>query len=528
MTVLAPETLTAQRAALRVKTRRHDPFAAYPKTPEALNAWIKETTGHHIPSAAVCPGHDAPFQFVSDFFFNEVSEGLVLANRAGGKTFDTATLHLANGYHKPGFETSHIGAIETQAKRCYSYYTAGLRHPKLRTRAPDPHIRDTLWSNNSRIEILPGTEAQTQGGHPHLATYDELEQGKRQPYENAKSMPVERLYNGMRHRGQFLATSTRITSLGMMQRALDEAEANDTKVYQWCVFETMEPCDGQQGRPGCIAEECSLWQWCEGRAINADGWRSYEEIIGMYRRVGIDTWEAQHLCIKPDAKALIYAPFSRANITEEAEYVAGSGPLWLAYDWGFTDPTHIALLQQRDGEFYQFDEMVGSNRSEREWVRACVGRVVELDGYEGPTLEEWEVIWEHRKPWPRPWPEVWPEAVGDPSAVQFRAELKEHGIGAAPPGKVKHNVEEGQDVLRAAILSGSDLRRYHVHPRCKETIRSLGGYRAREMSDGSFDPRPDPDPANHSFSHGCDALRYLMWRLRRTLGLGGRSDDNGS
>jgi hypothetical protein len=395
----------------------------------------------------------------------------------------------------------------------------------LQAKAPDPHIRETVWVNGSKIEILPGTEAQTQGGHPHLATYDELEQGKRQPYENAKSMPVERRYNGTRHRGQFLATSTRVTSLGMMQRALDEAEVNGTRVYQWCVFETMEPCDGKTG-PRCDGEECPLWQWCEGRAVNADGWRSREEIVGMYRRVGIDTWEAQHLCIKPDAKALIYAPFSKANITEEAEYVAGSGPLWLAYDWGFTDPTHISFLQQRDGEFHQFDEMVGSNRSEREWVRACIRRVVELEGYEGPTLEEWEAIWERKEPWPKPWPEVWPEAVGDPSAVQFRSELKEHGIGAATPAKVKHGVEEGQDVLRAAILSGSDLRRYHVHPRCKETIRSLGGYRARELSDGSFDPRPDPDPANHAFSHGCDSLRYLMWRLRRVLGLGG-SHDNG-
>ncbi len=523
---LAPETTLAQRAALRIKTRQADPFDAYPKGPKELNAWIEEATGDHIPAESVCPGHDAPFALVSEFFFNEVDDGLALANRSGGKTFDVAALHLANNHHKPGFEVSHIGAIETQAKRCYAYYTAGLRHPKLRAKAPDPHIRETVWLNGSKIEILPGTEAQTQGGHPHLATYDELEQGKRQPYENAKSMPVERRHNSTRHRGQFLATSTRQTSLGLMQRALDEAEETGTRVYQWCVFETMEPCDGREGRPECNGEECPLWKWCEGRAVNADGWRSRDEIIGMYRRVGIDTWEAQHLCIKPDAKALIYAPFSRANITEVAEYVAGAGPLWLAYDWGFTDPTHLALVQQRDGAFYQFDELVGSNRSEREWVRAVVRVVVALKGYEGPTLEEWEAIWDGKEPWPRPWPEVWPEAVGDPSAVQMRAELKEHGIGAARPALVKHNVEEGQDVLRAAILAGSDLRRYYVHPRNKETIRSLSNYRARELSDGSFDPRPDPDPANHAFSHGCDSLRYLMWRLRRALGItGGASDD---
>ena len=523
------DSIVAEAVALTAQ-RKSDPLTVYPETPEALGGWIETVTGQRIPAKPVCPDHDAPFQFVSDFFFNEVAEALVLAPRAGGKTFETAALHLANNYHKPGFEVSHIGAIETQAKRCYTYYGAGLRHPGLRAKAPNPHIRDTIWTNGSRIEILPGTEAQTQGGHPHLGTFDELEQGKRQPYENAKSMPVEWTDARGRHRGQFLATSTRQTSLGLMQRALDEAAENGTRIYEWCVFETMEPCDGQEGRPDCDKEACPLWKWCEGRAVNADGWRSRDEIIGLYNRVGIDTWEAQHLCIKPDAKALIYAPFSRANVTEEAEYVPGVGHLWVAYDWGFTDPTHIALIQEEDGVFYQFDELTGSNRSEREWVREIVKRLVALEGYEGPTFEEWEAIWLGRKPWPQPWPEAWPEAAGDPSAVQFRAELKEHGIGAAPAAKVKHNVEEGQDVLRAALLAGSDLRRYLVHPRCTVTIRAFSNYRARELADGSFDPRPDPDPANHTFSHGCDAARYLMWRLRRTLGItsGGSDGEGGS
>ena len=37
--------------------------------------------------------------------------------------------------------------------------------------------------------------------------------------------------------------------------------------------------------------------------------------------------------------------------------------------------------------------------------------------------------------WPRPWPDTWPDAAaGDPSAVQFRFELKERGISALNPG----------------------------------------------------------------------------------------------
>lgn len=555
VTVKAPPSLAdaviAETMAI-LSLKPTDPFSVYPKDAEALSSWIEEATGKHIPAKGVCPGHDAPMQFVWDFFAYEVNDALALANRSGGKTFDIAALHLANNHHKDGFEVAHIGAIQIQAKRCYAYYRAGLRHEKLRLRAPDPHITETDWVNMSKLEIMPGTEAQTQGGHPAFVTYDELEQGKRQPYENAKSMPEEWRYNGRRHLGQFLATSTRQSSLGLMQRALDEAEESGTRIYEWCVFETMEPCDGQEGRAECNAEECPLWQWCgpcdgqkdktnnvvlsHGRAVHADGWRSREQVTQVFNRVGIDTWEAQHLCIKPDAKALIYAPFSRESV-KECGYVEGAGALWLGYDWGFTDPTHIGFVQQRDGAFYQFDELVGSNRSERDWVREVVRRVVALEGYDGPTLEglpeakegekprvAWEDIWAGKEPWPSPWPGVWPEAVGDPSAVQMRHELKEHGIGAAPPKKVKHEVEAGQDVLRAAILSGSDLRRLFIHPRCVVTIRHLSNYRARELDDGSFDPRPDPDPANHAFSHGCDALRYLMWRLRKSLGIIGGND----
>ena len=497
------------------------------ETNAQLHAWITDVTGHAIPAVAVCPGHDAPFEFISNLFFERETDALVLANRAGGKTEDIAALHLSNARWKPGFETSHIGAIDIQAKRCYAYYLKGLRDDALRDLAPDPHIRDTQWTNGSRIEILPGTEAQTQGGHPGLAAFDELEQGKRQPYENAKSMPVEWLdQQGNRHPGQFVATSTRQSSLGMMQRALDEAEASGIRIYTWCVIETIDgsTCVDGDGAPLC--EGCPIFDaGCEGRALNADGWRSRGEIIRTFNRVGADTWEAQHLCRKPDAKALIYANFGKANVTEVAEYIEDAGPLFMSYDWGYTDPTQIDLLQYRDGAFYQFDEIVGNQRSEREWVRLVVARICALPCYKGPSMEEWEQVWLGKKEWPKPWPDIWIEiAAGDPSAVQMRHELKEHGIGARSAQAVRHEVEAGQDVMRAAIATAGGLRRYFVHPRCTQTIRAFENYRARELADGSFDPRPDPDPANHVFSHGTDSPRYLMWACRRYLGLGGESD----
>ena len=85
----------------------------------------------------------------------------------------------------------------------------------------------------------------------------------------------------------------------------------------------------------------------------------------------------------------------------------------------------------------------------------------------------------------------------------------------------------GQDVLRAAILSCGGLRRLIIHPRCAKTIWSLSNLRARQLTDGSYDPLPDPDPANHAFSHGCDSLRYYAWACRRWLGLERGGAENG-
>ncbi len=503
----------------------------WPADDDALHAWIRENTGWDIPRVAVCPDHQAPFDFVADMFFYRVSDALVLGPRGGGKTQDSASLHLANGYFKPGHQTSHIGAIQMQAKRCYSYYRRGLRaSDELAALAPDPHIESTEWRNTSGIEILPGTEAQTQGGHPHLTAYDEIEQGKYQPYENSKGMSVEYIdVRGVRRAGQWLGTSTRQDGLGMMQSALDDFQRESLPVYTWCAFETVDGTTcSEEGQPLCGS--CPLFDaGCGGRALKADGWRSRDEIIRIFVRSGRDTWEAQHLCVKPESQSLVYANWSPANVTVEADWKviedeAGdklpAGPIFVWYDWGFTDDTHFGLLQERGGVFYMFDELTGNQTSERDWVRALAKRICDLDGYDGPSFAEWEKLWSKTE-WPREWPIVWPDIIaGDPSAVQLRNELKDHGFPITRPEKIAHKVESGQDVLRSAILTAGGLRRLLVHPRCRVFIKGVSSYRTRRLEDGSFSKLPDPQPANHKFSHPVDGARYLFWTLRKShLGL---------
>lgn len=527
-------------AARRVRARRAvEGGAGYPRDRWQLQAWIREVTGWHIPGRAVCARHRAPLDFVWSVFNEELTEAVVLANRGGGKTFNIAALHLANGYFKAGHQTAHLGAIDTQARRAYAYYLRGVRAARLRPLVPDPHITSTDWTHGSHIEVLPATEAQTQGGHHHVVSYDELDSGKYQPFENAKGMPVERRRpDGTVVPGIFVVASTRNSVRGLMQRALEEAAERGTPVFEWCVLDTMAPCD--------VPADSPLWEWLPPEGLSlADGWRSYDDVLAVFNRVDRDTWLAQYLNLVPEQRALIYPTFTDANVTERAEWVPGAGQLYLAYDWGFTDPAALLLVQFRpDGDweerpdgrrwvprpgteaFWQFAELVGAGRSEREWVREVVRLVVGLEGYEGPDMAVWERIWRGRAPWPDPWPLVWPDAAGDPSAAQLRSELREHGIGVRKPASVRHPVESGQDVLRAAFHAGEGTRRYFVHPRCVETIAGLRNLRARRLPDGGWGRTPDPAPENHRWSHAPDAARYLVWAHRAKLGLSAPAADD--
>jgi intein/homing endonuclease len=56
-----------------------------PTTDDELWWLIKEEIGDEIPRVAVCEDHDAPFDFVADYFFERKRAILVMANREGGK-----------------------------------------------------------------------------------------------------------------------------------------------------------------------------------------------------------------------------------------------------------------------------------------------------------------------------------------------------------------------------------------------------------------------------------------------------------
>src|SRR5213596_3600741 len=58
-----------------------------PQTDDELHDWIKAEFGLDIPRVSVCEGHDAPFDFIADLYFERTDAALLMANRGGSKTF---------------------------------------------------------------------------------------------------------------------------------------------------------------------------------------------------------------------------------------------------------------------------------------------------------------------------------------------------------------------------------------------------------------------------------------------------------
>ena len=511
----------------------------YPKDDEHLLLWIEAVSGKRIPYKVVCEDHQSPGQLICDLFFHRVSDAIGIGARSTGKTAGISTLHAANSYHKPGFLTTHYGATETQAHRAYSEYKAMIESDIFSNELEEVHVKESTWRNGSKLEILPGTERQTQGAHSHICTYDELESSQIIPYENAKSVPMEyKTPDSPRKPGQFVAISTRNTAFGLVQKALEDAKKSiNTKIYMWCVFESMEPCDGEKDHYTCTGAECPIYKYCgpcnctdkdkinsklqikdHGKAVHAEGWRSYNDIIALYDRVDQDTWEAQHLCLKPLSKALIYSNFTDENISLDATYIPNGGPIYIFFDWGFAEDTHIIICQLRDNKFYQFEELVGKKVSEQDWVRKVLELITLLPDYKGPTMEQWQEYWIKGFPYDFEWPRL-PFVVGDPTATQFYFEFKEHGFPVADTKRVKHLVKSGQGVLRSAIKASSNNIRLFIHPSCVKTLKAFRNYRAKQLDTGGFLDIPDLSPQNHEYSHGCDSWRYGIWFCKYLLGL---------
>lgn len=206
-----------------------------------------------------------------------------------------------------------------------------------------------------------------------------------------------------------------------------------------------------------------------------------EKLTGVERDRLLDGRWAQ-------ATGLIYDTWSEHNISDDADYLPGGGPVYWAVDDGYTGqrdpvtglytgeshPRCFLLIQERaDGRFCVFAEHHAIH-----------------------TLSDQHIAEVLALPYPAP---DW--AAVDKAAAELKGRIQGEGIYTRNSAS---DVEESIKVLRRMLAPDANgWRRVLVHPRCALLISEMSHYR-----------RDQNGRIIKQYDHALDGLRYFTWQYR--------------
>ena len=368
-----------------------------PRNNDELWLLIKELTGYEIPRVAVCDDHQAPFDWVADAYFHRHRAILVLASREQGKSLNASIIQYVSAETLSGFEGVIFAAIQPQAKQVYRYIRSfvyqrdqeGNRIPKPQILG-DPTRERTEWRSGSSVSCIVGSLSGVNSPHPNTVHADEIDLMDMEIFEESRAMSSSSTVDGVRIPALDLATSTRKSSRGPMQKLIDEVEEAVRHghrpawaLYSSCFREVASevPCCrradpiervhrlvqlGRDPRELCRCDTIVKGIWgtrkdengieqpiprtletvCRGDLFKSRGWFEYEDVVGKFQQMSKAKWEAQMECRRPMADGLYLPNFSR-----ELHCIRGwvprpeHGYLWEGVDWGGTAPSVVVFIQ---------------------------------------------------------------------------------------------------------------------------------------------------------------------------------------
>jgi hypothetical protein len=486
-----------------------------PQNDDELWMLIGARLGFWLPRRAVCPNHDAPFQWVADAYFERYDRLFAMAAKGTGKTRNFAIVHELNSQFKPGTWTAHVGAIEKQARRCYDYLDEQLKNEQLVGRdverflwqvAVDKNPLRSLipWRNASRIEISSGTLNSVSGMHPAKGGMDEVELSNAEVFNHfSKALKAQE-----NSRAQLMLGSTRFKRHGLVDRLLAE-KGSVFHTVRWCVYDAMAPCPHRCDKvdspvvPPSYQGRCPLYSrqekqadgterevlMCGGKAHYATGHLGYDETVSAFLMSDAVDWGVIMELARPGAEGMFLAEFDDEDEGRHVKRAYEFDPtlaVYLGYDHGFGYPAALGAWQVRgDGFLYQFDEIYVE--------RHKPSQIFELLA---------------AKPWFRSIEEGWPDPTAQGAIQEYRDLFTEHLGKPVMHWHVMTARKEGWRALRYRLGNSIVPPTVGWHPRCTHTIADLAGLQRSPT---------DLEDCKKEHDHGADQARYLIRNLEQKL-----------
>lgn len=344
------------------------------RTVKELKAWIEYFLFLKLPDVTVSRYSDTNplivIWEVYDICVNKnnpdnIQELLFVAGRGSGKTLGMAIAELMILLHDSR-DVVHVGAIQTQAERCYAYQKNFLYNRKLKPIVMPSDIPEDMrilekanmskstfnvGSDKVTLEVLPCTLKACNGPHVPLVIVDEIDtvsgEGLKAYKEISGMLDSKNGKKALR-----VGISTRKSRYGLMNQKLEEMEGATDKtraVRRWTAFEFTERCPDErsgtlptdywvnQDKMEVLTEEefakkdrnkqkefvlrtgldkcgkCPLFSICltdaKKQTSKSPMLKTLDEMIQKVRSEGADWALAQLMNLKPSVEGIIFREF---------------------------------------------------------------------------------------------------------------------------------------------------------------------------------------------------------------------------
>ena len=460
-----------------------------PADADMLWKYIEHFYHLRMPRQAICKGHVSPFSFITDSFFEiPPFDRVVWANRGGGKTeIGSVCTHLDAVHKEAPLSIRIIGGSFDQSRKMYVYLDNKWGMGFREMLAHEPSRRSTELMNGTSIECLTQSTKAVRGPRVSILRADEADE-----FESDVWRAVQFVTQSTKaHRSVFECFSTYHRVGGIMSDLIERARTNKAaiKLYQWCLWEVVEPCTGDRS-----CSRCPLSETCQGIAKDPriEGFFSIDDAISIYGRTAIEDWDAEMLCKRPSASGLVYKAF--IDRLEPKGFICknfqppSNWEVWTSIDFGGNAPfCCLFITQDPDSQiFYIYDEIYDEH-DEIAFVNSQE-RGKEIRSHAGFEQSKCN--------------------YADRAAKQERIDLA--SLGKVKTIPAKNSISDGIREVRS-ILRQEKLR---VCQRCTGTRMEFGKYRFPE-------PKSDKPPAEKpldAFNHAMDALKnFFLTRKRKTV-----------
>lgn len=482
-------------------------------TPPQLQDYLKEKLNLEIPTEAICTGHDAPFSFISDCFFEKIQNCIVIAPRNGGKTINAAALEFIEAQLKPGCESAHLGAIMAQAKRAYKYIRKWSY--QYIEQIEKTIKEETKFLNGSIIEIIPGTITGVNSPHPNKATIDEFELLPWEIFEEAGSMSK----SSNKIKAALRLLTTRKSSHGNAQTMISEAEVRGFRLYKWCIFEVMTKCEHAKSCSSCPyakhtsfksdgtkitwpevcrgTKEDGSFRLTQGKAKKSNGYFLLEDVLQKFLLLSWEVFDAQWLCNRPERYDAVFHEFDfdRNTITNWTPRQTGGWTFARGWDFGLDNPTAILYMNihKKQRKIVVFDEDIVSGKLIDE-----IGVVVRKKSDKLASPEDWE-----------DWGDPSGNAITGVDGNSYIGKLSRHEIRILSQfAGVSEGIQNVKDIIRVSNLSGKSGFSV-VRGKARRTIQALECARWDRI-ETKTKKQSREKYCHDEHSHPLDALRYLV------------------